>query len=75
MTRISKVLEEWPKPYLSLRRQLLENTPKPTLRSLAILVATKIQQTKKKIALVIGDYFKKSELFLMNFDWVLHHDQ
>ena len=49
------------------------NTPKPTLRSLAILVATKIQQMKKKIALLIGDYFKivsyLSEQFLMQFDW------
>ena len=29
-----------------------------TLRSLAILVATKIQQTKRKEALSIDDYFK-----------------
>ncbi len=41
--------------------------------SLAILVATKIQKTKLKIALLIGDYFKivsyLSEQFLMQFDW------
>ena len=33
------------------------NTPTPTLSSLAIVVATKIQQTKKKMNIVIGDYF------------------
>ena len=66
------MLEERPTSYLSLCRPLLENTPKPTLSSLAILVVTKIQQTKMKIALLIGDYFKivsyLSELFLMQFD-------
>ena len=40
--------------------------------SLAILVVTKIQQTKMKIALIIGDYFKivsyLSELFLMQLN-------
>jgi hypothetical protein len=37
------------------------NTPLQslTLRSLAILVATKIQQTKRKEALSIDDYFKE----------------
>ena len=66
------MLEERPTSYLSSPRLLLVNTPKPTLRSLAILVATKIQQTKKKIALSIYDYFKivsyLSEQFLMQFD-------
>ena len=34
-----------------------------TLRSLAILVAIKIQQTKRKEALSIGDYFKEVNYF------------
>ena len=70
---VLSLLGERPTPYLSLRRLLLVDTAKPTLRSLAILMATKIQKTKKKIALSIGDYFKivsyLSEQFLMQFDW------
>jgi hypothetical protein len=66
------VLGERPTPYLSLRRLPLVSHQSLPSGSLAILVATKIQQTKNKIALVIGDYFKivsyLSELFLMQFD-------